>query len=227
MFQNLIDIIAAPSAAFARIKEKPTIWLPLLLILLSAVSVQLGYFLMNDEGFIKDSMVEQATANPDLSQQQRDAIEANFENLSINTLVISSTVAVLVIIPLILALNAWYLGFMSKFSFTQLGWKHWFSLLCWTGIPGLFAALASWIVLLTDSNGQVEQIALQPLSVVNLLGLETRNATLQQVTLMQLWGMALIVMGYHQWTQKSWMSSMFITLAPYVILYGGIIFFTL
>ena len=226
MFQNLIDIIAAPSAAFARIKEKPTFWLPFLLILAATVSVQLGFFMINDPGFVKDTFIEQATANPDMTQEQRNAIETNLENMDINTLLIAGVVPVLIFIPLILALNAWYLSFMSKFSFTQLGWKHWFSLLCWTGIPGLFAALAYWIVLLTDSNGQVDQAALQPLSVVNLLGLDTSNATLQQINVMALWSMALVVMGYQQWTQKTLLTSALITLAPYVLLYGGIIFAT-
>src|SRR5215218_8218467 len=103
MFQNLVDIIAAPSAAFARIKEKPTIWAPLLLILVFTVSAQLGYFLLNDPGFVKDAMVEQATANPDLSQEQRNAIEARFENLNVKTIAISSSVAVVIFVPLILA----------------------------------------------------------------------------------------------------------------------------
>ena len=227
MFQNLVDIIAAPSAAFARIKEKPTIWAPLLLILVFTVSAQLGYFLLNDPGFVKDAMVEQATANPDLSQEQRNAIEARFESLNVNTIAISSSVAVVIFVPFILALIAWYLSFMSKFSFIQLGWKHWFSLLCWTGIPGLFAVLAAWIVLLTDANGQVDQIAMQPLSVVGLLGIETRNATLQQINLMTLWSMVLVVMGFSQWTGKSLLSSAVIALVPYVLLYGGIILATL
>jgi hypothetical protein len=94
-------------------------------------------------------------------------------------------------------------------------------LLCWTGIPGLFAVLASWLVLLTDANGQVDQVAMQPLSIVSLLGLETSSPTLQQINLMTLWAMALVVMGYKQWTGKSLLSSAFITLIPYVVLYGG------
>lgn len=227
MFQNLIDIITAPSAAFARIKEKPTFWFPLLLIIVMTASVQLGYFLINDPGFVKDNLIEQATAaNPDMPQEQRDAIEANFENLSVNAIAISSTVAVLILIPLILVLNALYLSFMGKFSFTQLGWKHWFSLICWTGVPALFAGLASWVVLLTDSNGQIEQAALQPLAVVSLLGIETSNATLQQFNLMQLWSMALLVLGYHKWTGKNLLTSALITLMPYVVIYGAIVYFT-
>ena len=226
MFQNLIDIITSPSAAFARIKENPTFWLPLLLIVVLSASVQLGFFLVNDAGFVKDTMIEQATANPDISQEQREAIETRVGSMNINTLAISSTVAICIVIPLILVLNAWYLSFMSKFSFNQLSWKHWFSLLCWTGIPALFAVIASWVVLLTDANGQVDQAALQPLSIVNLLGLETRNATLQQITIMQLWGMALIVLGYKQWTQKGLLASALITLAPYILIYGGLILAT-
>src|SRR5688500_1246680 len=100
MFQNLIDIITAPSTAFARIRERPDFWLPLLLIIVMTASVQLGYFLINDAGFVKDSLIEQATAaSPDMTQEQRDAIEANFANLSINTVAISSTIAVCIIIP--------------------------------------------------------------------------------------------------------------------------------
>jgi membrane protein, antimicrobial resistance system len=227
MFQNLIDIITAPSTAFARIKEKPTIWFPLLLILLMTASVQLGYFLINDPGFVRDNLVEQATAtNPDMPQEQKDAIAANYEKININTIAISATVAVFVLIPIILALNALYLSFMAKFSFTQLGWKHWFSLVCWTGVPALFAALASWVVLLTDSNGQIEQAALQPLSVTNLFGIETSNPTLQQFNLMQVWSMALLVLGYHQWTGKNLLTSALITLLPYVVIYGAIMLFT-
>ncbi len=227
MFQNLIDIITAPTTAFARIREKPTFWWPLLLIVAVTASVQLGYFLLNDPGFVKDNLVEQATAfNPDMTQEQRDVVAANYENVSINAIAISSTVAVFILIPLIMVLNALYLSFMGKFSFTQLGWKHWFSLVCWTGVPALFAALASWVVLLTDSNGQVEPAALQPLGITSLLGIETSNATLQQFNLMQLWSMALLVLGYHQWTGKNLLSSALITLLPYVVIYGAIVLLT-
>jgi hypothetical protein len=48
MFQNLIDILTAPSAAFARLKEKPTILFPLLLVLIATASVQVGYILLTD-----------------------------------------------------------------------------------------------------------------------------------------------------------------------------------
>ncbi|MEY4642705.1 MAG: hypothetical protein RLZZ227_2699 [Pseudomonadota bacterium] len=58
MFQNLVDIIAAPSAAFARLKEKPAILFPLLLVVFVTASVQAGYVLLTDRGFLAEQQVE-------------------------------------------------------------------------------------------------------------------------------------------------------------------------
>jgi hypothetical protein len=224
MFQNLVDIIAAPSAAFSRIKEKPTIWLPLLLVLAGTISVQAGYILLSDFGFIIDQQVEQAARFVDVPEDQ---IREGMAGITPTRMVTQAGISTTILIVVILSLNAWYLSFMSKFSFSQIGWKNWMSLLCWTSIPGLFAALASWVALLSDGNGQLSQAALQPLSITGLLDIDTDSAVLQQVHILQLWSMALVVLGYQQWTGKSLLSSALITLAPTILIYGGFILATL
>lgn len=218
MFQNLIDIIAAPTAAFVRIKERPTILLPLLLVVLSTVSIQIGYFLLADPQIIVDQMVEQALAsNPAAPEGQ---LRQSLSAISPMTLAVSSGVATCVILLVILALNAWYLSFMSKFSFNQLGWKHWMALVCWTSIPTVFVAIAAWASMLSIPNGQITLNDVNPLSLQALLQPETPNTMLQSMTLIQFWTMALLVLGYQNWTGKNMLTSAVIVLAPYVLIYG-------
>ncbi|MES2624781.1 MAG: YIP1 family protein [Pseudomonadota bacterium] len=224
MFQNLIDIIVAPTAAFDRIKEKPTVLLPLLLILLSTISIQVGYIMLSDFGFIIDQQVEQAAAFVNVPEDQ---IREGMANATPTGMAMQAGISTAIIIVLILSLNALYLSFMSKFSFSQLGWKSWMSLICWTGIPGLFAVLASWVALLSDDNGQLSQAALQPLSITGLLDIDTGNAVLQQFHILQFWSMALLALGYQRWTQKSLLASAIITLAPTILIYGGLTLATL
>jgi hypothetical protein len=227
MLQNFIDIIAAPKAAFTRIKEKPTIWLPLLVFVLLTAAAQAGYLLINDEGYVKDQLVEQTINTMNAEGEQARVIEERIMNASLTTQAITSVVAVAIFVPLVMALMAWYLSFMSKFSFSQLTFRHWFSLQCWTSIPTVFAALATLVVLLTDANGQVSQSAAQPLSIVGLLGIDTDSATLQQLNLTQIWSLVLLALGYQQWTQKSLLTSVLITWAPSILIYGGIALFAM
>src|SRR5690606_41279825 len=124
------------------------------------------------------------------------------------------------ILFIILSLNAWYLSFMSKSSFNQIGWRHWMSLVCWTGVPVIFVAIASWVSMLSIPNGLITLADINPLSFQSLLNTETNSTLLQNLNIVQLWSMALLVMGYKAWTGKSVASSALIVLAPYVLIYG-------
>jgi hypothetical protein len=225
--QNFIDIITAPSAVLARLKEQPSFWLVLLLFVFLTASLQIGYFTFNDEGFIRDQMIEQAMGSRDVTAEQQKQIETAVGNMSFTTAASLAAVSTCILVPAILAINALYLSFMSKFSVNQLSFRHFFSLLCWTSVPTLLALAASWLVLLTDANGQVSQAELQPLSVTGLLGIPTKSQVLQQFNLMQLWSLILLTLGYQQWTKQSWLASFAITWAPSILIYGGLVLFTL
>lgn len=218
MLNNLIDIIVSPSEVFPRIRARPTVLLPLLLILLATASVQFGYVYLTDHGFLVDQLVEQAlAANPNTPEGQLRQI---YESLSPATMAGAGAASTAVFVLVILSLNAVYLNFMSKFSFVQLGFKSWLSLLCWTSIPALFAVLASWVAILTATNGQLPLSAVSPLSLSSLLQIETSSTLLQQFNLAQIWSMALVVLGYRHWTGKSMLAAAITTLAPYILVYG-------
>ncbi|MGV3592294.1 MAG: YIP1 family protein [Gammaproteobacteria bacterium] len=221
MFQNLIDILTAPSAAFTRLKEKPTILFPLLLVLLTSASVQVGYVLLVDRGFMADQQIEQVEAMfPNVTDAQLEQMRENVLNTSTTTLIVSAMVNVALILFVILALYALYLKFASKFSFADFGWKAWMSMVCWTSVPLVFSALASWIVLLTNANGQVPMQDLNALSFANLLGLEADSGPLFYLSPLYLWCFVLLALGYQHWTKKSFVASALIALGPYILIFG-------
>lgn len=221
MFQDLIDIITTPSAAFARLKEKPTIWFPLLLVLVATVSVQVGYILLTDKGFLVDQQIDQVrTLFPNLTAAQVEQMRDQMMNQGATASIISSAVSVFVIYTLIIALYALYLKFVSKFSFVEFDWKHWMSLICWTSIPTVFGAIASWIVLLTNSNGQVPMLELNVLSFSNLLGLSSTGGPLLVLTPLYIWSFVLLALGYQNWTKKSLFASVLLSLGPYLLIFG-------
>lgn len=218
MFQNLVDILVAPTAAFARIKAHPSVLFPLLLLTIAVASIQPGYIYLTDFNFLIDQMVEQALQNNPNARESE--IRAGLESLSPALLAISGTVGVLVVVPLISALYAWYLGFIAKFGPQEYSFRHWFSLVCWTGMPTLFVALAAWVVILGSANGQVPQAALQPLSLDALLALQGSNTVLQNISLPQLWSLVLAALGYRYFTGKSLTHAFIVTWTPYVLIFG-------
>jgi hypothetical protein len=151
----------------------------------------------------------------------------NLMNQGSTASIISTVVSVFVIYSLIIALYALYLKFVSKFSFVELGWKSWFSLICWTSVPTVFGAIASWVVLLTNSNGQVPMLDLNVLSFSNLLGLSTQGGPLLVLTPLYIWSFALLALGYQNWTKKSLLASTLLSLGPYLLIFGLWGFFTL
>jgi len=218
MFQNFIDILAAPTAAFERLKTTPSFWFPLVLVMVCIASIQVGYLLLTDFNFLLDQMVDQALAsNPNARESE---VRAAMENVSPTMLATSASVASMIIVPLISALYATYLNFVSKFGNPEYSFKHWFSLSCWTGIPTLFVAAAAWAVILGSANGQVPQAALQPLSLDSLLALNSGKNIWQSLNLPAFWSFALLTLGYRHFTGKSLSKSATITLAPYALVYG-------
>lgn len=221
MFQDLIDIIAAPSAAFTRLKEKPTILFPLLLVLLATSSVQVGYILLTDRGFLVEQQLDQVRAVfGNLSAAQIEQMEQQMLEQSSTAMILNAGISTLLVLFVIMALYALYLKFVSKFSFVDFGWKAWMSLVSWTSVPVVFGALASWVVLLTNTNGQVPMMELNTLNFSNLLGLDAQGGPLAYLTPLYFWSFALLALGYQNWTKKGLVASALVSLAPYILIFG-------
>ena len=219
MFNNLINILTSPKEAFVSIKEKPTVLVPLLLIVLSLASLQWGYFNAVDREFLIDELVEQAQAFANAPERE---VRENLENITPSRLAIQSAVSIAIIMPLLMMLYAGYLSLISKFTYDEIRFKQWFSLSAWTGLPSLFIALAGWGVILTNSDGLIGTTDIQPLSLNSLI-FQTQGpfeSMLSSLNLLQLWSLALSALGYQHWTGKSLAKSTTIVIAPYVVIYA-------
>ena len=218
MLQNLLDIYAAPTAVFERLKTRPSWFLPLLLVIVAIASIQIGYVMTTDYGYLVDQLVEQSLArNPNARASE---VRAAMENLNPSLIAISASTATAVAVVVLTCLYAGYLSFLAKFSVQELGYRHWLAMGAWANMPTLLVALAAWVVMLSSINGQVPQAALQPLSLHSLLNLDGNNSLLQNLSLPQFWSMALLVIGYRCFTDTSWTRSAIATLAPYAVIYG-------
>ena len=219
MFNNLINILTSPKEAFVSIKDKPTVLLPLLLIVLSLASLQWGYFNAVDSEVLIDELVEQTQA---FANAPESDVRENLENIPPSRLAIQSAVSIVIIFPLIMMLYAGYLSLISKFTYDEIRFKQWFSLSAWTGLPSLFIALAGWVVILTNSDGMISTTDIQPLSLNSLI-FQTDGpfeSMLSNLNLLQFWSLALSALGYQHWTGKSLAKSTTIVIAPYVVIYA-------
>jgi len=144
MFSNFINILTSPKDAFTAIRTSPTVLVPLVLIAALTTSVQYGYYQVVDRDFLIEQLIEQTQRVVNVPEDQ---LRANFENTSMNRISMQTIISVLVFIPLVMTLYAGYLSLISKFTYDEIRFKQWFSLVCWTGIPALFVAIAGWVVL--------------------------------------------------------------------------------
>jgi Yip1 domain. len=217
MLQQLLDIFTAPTTAFARIQHKPTVFWPLLLLVVALASIQAGYLSLTDRAFLIDQFVEQAMAsNASLNEEQ---LRPAYESMPMNVLMGTATVGTMVTVLVVCLLMALYLNFMSKFGHEGYTYKHWLSLVCWTSMPTLLIALAAWVAILSG-NGRVDLMSLQPLSLDSLLGIDSGKPIMQNLSLPQFWAMALLVLGYRYLTKSTLLRASIITLAPYVLIFG-------
>ena len=220
---NFINIITAPKLAFFAIKEKPSVLFPLGLIFAAAICSMLYFYAAVDFAWMIEQMVNSQTVGK--SDAEREAIHKTMSSISV-TFMGGSSMAVLVIgISIFYSLMAAYLMLVNKLlDSNNIGFKAWFSFICWCFIPSIFTSLASLINVMVANNGQITLEALNPLSFNNLfLHLEPSNPLFGPLSAwdpMKLWGMGLMIFGFNQWTGKSLAKSAAIVLAPSVIIYG-------
>ncbi len=217
MMNNFVDIIAAPNQAMTRLQEKPTWFLPWLLVCVLTASMQFGFYSSVDPQYLIDQLVEQ-NLQPGVSESDlRASMQGLAENTS--TLAITSSVAIFVVLLVVYAITAGYLYMISKFSGKDVNYKSWYSLAAWSGIPAVFTALAGWIVILT-SNGLIDVEAMNPLNLNYLL---LRNdgdyaGILNALNLMAIWSIVLMILGYKKFTSASSIQSAIVVLTPYLLI---------
>ena len=221
MFSTFINIIAAPKLAYEQLQLKPSILLPLVLLLAVMAASTFTYFHLADPGLLIDDMVEQAGA--DMSEPERKEARAGIESMGVDQLKWISSIAGPLSALFMFVVHAGYFFLVSMFNGTKIGFKRWMSFSTWSNLPMLFAVIAG-IAAASFTTEHIPLSQINPLTFTNLLSFTSENRSLvtlmDSIDLTRLWTVGLMLIGYRVWTKKSWLHCIAVVLLPFVVIYG-------
>lgn len=219
--QFLALMASQPGKAFDALGERPKYWFPLLLAVAASVLTTWWFYQVVD---IQWLLEESLRSNPRMAAlddaQRARAVQA----MSGGVMKFMSVASVLVMVVLIRLLEAsWYL-LAAKVTHVQRGFRQWFALACWTSLPTLLTTIPAVFVLATTTNGQIENGALNPLSLNELLlhrhmG-EPGYSLLVSIGPLQLLAWWLSWVGVRHWSGRSGLFSAVFVLLPPLVIYG-------
>jgi hypothetical protein len=216
-----VDLFTAPRKAFAALKERPRVWLPLLLMIVGYASVSFAYMNSVDLGWFMDTQLAQ---NPNLTEEQREQAATAAANVSPLIYGAAGAVGTPLAIVLVLFLTALYYTIVSFATSDGVKLKQWFALGCWCMLPQMLGLVAQLVNLSVSDARFMLQDAINPLAFGNLMGIERSAATptTQRILLgldaTIIWSVALSVIGYQQWTKKSLVTSIVVVLGPLAVI---------
>lgn len=220
------NIFIAPQKAFKDIQYRYPIVLPLLLNMLFSAGLFLLLFTNIDFEWYVDHMVEISAG--DKSKSEQDQARQLLEMLSPTMTGISSGISAAIATAIIFCGFAIYYVFISSINNDGFEFSQWFSFVCWTSVPMLIGILASIMMILFSTTGQIALESLDPLSLNQLFfrldPTQGLGEILASTNILTFWTIGLMAMGYSSWTGKSILQSFFIVMIPYISYYAILIF---
>ncbi|WP_322404214.1 YIP1 family protein [Massilia luteola] len=216
-FFDIGNVILAPSPTFARLKDKPRPWIPLLVLVLLTLGVTYWYISTLDFAWFREHMLAaQGAAKP----EARAALE---HFLTPKTMMWSSGAGAVLGTPVLCALVALYYLLAAKVMGTGIGYGKWFGFAVWTSIPRLLALPLSALQIVTSGG----RLAPEDMNMVSLnyllLHVPMSNPWFGFATnldLTSLWSIALAVIGLKAWTGRSTGACVTVAVLPYALVYG-------
>lgn len=214
-------LATSPSSAFAELRERPRFWLPLLAIVITSAFVIGWYYSVVDIEWLKELMFSN---NPDIQKMAPEQRAQAMAFVGRNTMLFGSMFGVLVGVPIIYLISALYYFIVAKITKVPLGFRHWFTLVSWSALPGLLSTVAAVIFLLLRDNDQIAPGVLQPLSLNELVfhvPMGAKGQTfLEALNIPAILSSVLSIIGVRVFSQRSWQYSTIVALIPVVLLYG-------
>ena len=218
--QPLFDIgnvILAPSPTFARLKDKPRPFIPLLVLILLTLAVSCWYVSSLDFAWFREHML--AAQGP----MKPEARAAMAQFLTPKTMMWSSGAGAVLGTPLICAIVALYYLLAGKVMGTGIGYGKWFGFAVWTSIPRLLTVPLSALPILT-SGGRLAPEDMNMVSL-NYLLLHVPMSSpwfgfATNLDLSSVWSIALAVLGLKAWTGRSTAACVTVAVLPYAVVYG-------
>ena len=224
-----VNMIAAPRDALQALKLKTAALAPLSVIVIANAAVILAYYSQVDLTWLVETDMQNSPQ--ELTQEQREAATNFMEGTSPMLLGSIGALAATAILTLLFVLNAVWLSCISLLSNDGIGFRNWFSMICWCAIPLVFGYAASLVNVFVSDATFLPADRINPLSFSSLLNLESANGqmmrqSLQSLDITAIWSMGLAVFGYHTWTQRGLQKSALIVFSPAILVFGTILYVT-
>lgn len=222
-FAALAAMFYEPTHAFAMLKERRATWLPLLLTIIATVALVYTYYAAADFEWVKEKMLATIT-----DPAAREQAAAGFTK---GTVLAMSLVGAIAGIPVFCLLMGLYFMVAGKFAAKEFTFGDGFSLTAWSLIPTLITTALGFMQIMLSSNGQIEFTALNP-STLNQLFFQIEMgkpwaSLLDSIHIATIWQVILLVVGFQVWGNVSRTTALKVTLAPYLVIYGIWIAYTL
>ncbi|PCI63056.1 MAG: hypothetical protein COB37_05655 [Kordiimonadales bacterium] len=220
-FSALIDVFVDPKKAFEGLDANPGwFWMVFILIIVTPMALTTYYFQTVDIAWLVGQAETAAEAAGTPLPEEAKAF------MTAGAMTATTAIGQLIIIPVIFVIWAVYLNLVNKFTMNDTrGFKNWFSLSIFAAAPNLLASIAALVYFMVSGTNQISLEDVQFFSANSLI---THYPTghsaatfMGSITPFMFWNIALMTIGIKAWTKRSFMKSLMISLAPYIVIYGA------
>lgn len=222
VFQAMTDMIAAPGKALAEVRNHTNwFWWPMLTVIVLSIGVFGFYYSWVDFAWLVDEIIR-TSLEPGADPAAEERIRGF---MSPGTQIGVTAAGIAVVTVVIYAIQAAYLNIVNKLvGDPEIGYGQWFSFSAWTAFVGIFNVLAALVVILMADNNQIGPDQLAPLSMNALFIHAEAGSSLanwgNSLTLVHLWMLVLMTIGYSGWTRASIAKSAVVVVTPWALIFG-------
>lgn len=214
---DLGRVILEPSATFARLKDKPRGWVPLLVSILLSLAIMYWWTSTMDYAWFTQHMI---ASHPEMKPEQQAAMAHVFTP---GRMMISASVGAVLGTIVLLALTAVYFLIASRMMGSDIGYGKWFAFAAWASVPRLLVVPLMALQIAT-SHGQLAPEDLNMVSLNYLLFHLPMShpwaSFANSLDLAAFWCIALGAIGLKAWTGKPTGTCITIAALPYVVVYA-------
>lgn len=223
---HLIDIFLQPAKVYGELKAKPTFVVPLLLVGLLTAAVMLLYSMKVDPTWYVDHAL--AAGGGEMSASELEQARKMIPGARVMGYIGAATALLGGV--LVAALYALYFMLAGRITGTTTSFKHGMSLGSWASMPLLLGVLVALVGVLS----MTPQTGLESLMLTNVdpllvqLPADSPWSTLaKSFSLLNLWALFLIALGWRVWGRTSWTQAIVVAVLPSTVIYGAMALFAL
>jgi hypothetical protein len=214
------NIFTAPNEAFAALKERPRVLLPVLVLLIGFSAVTAYYLTHVDIGFFVENTLRSSNQNlTDAQREQAVAAAMKFPRFVWGAFGVLRASAAFLFFFLV----ASYFTIVSFVTGDGVRLKQWFALLCWCALPQALGIIAQLVNLVVNDPRFMLADSINPLAFGNLLSVDplgkpTVQRFLLGIDITAIWTVVLQVLGYQSFTKSSFVKSTAVVLGPIALI---------